>query len=176
MQYKELLAEAIENEANWRDMKADEYPDDDRNTKAARSLHGLATYVRSLAEDDRRLKVLEQLTGSDWPINGEEIREALKRVSLHQTVPPSAALDSLAEPAALDLRSLCDTSSTPSQILEELETAEPLFALALSAELEDRVADDTRQLVHQARDIGASWSVIGALTGMSRQGAQKKYG
>jgi len=39
----------------------------------------------------------------------------------------------------------------------------------------DRAEDDLADAVREAHSLGASWAVIGATIGMTRQGAHKKY-
>lgn len=48
----ELLAEVIDDQAEWRRRNARAYPDDGRNARSARALADLAAFVRALPEDD----------------------------------------------------------------------------------------------------------------------------
>ena len=52
----------IDEQARWRREKAEEYPDDGRNERAANGLVELAEYVRSLPENDERLRELMSLS------------------------------------------------------------------------------------------------------------------
>jgi hypothetical protein len=53
---REFLAEVMEETANWRRSKAEEYPDDPRNLAAAGTLEEWAKDVRSLPDDDPALE------------------------------------------------------------------------------------------------------------------------
>src|ERR1700729_4217984 len=50
-----FLAEELFSTAVWREGKADEYPDDDRNLPAAEHLADLARQILALPDDDPRL-------------------------------------------------------------------------------------------------------------------------
>lgn len=52
---RNALAATLEANAQWRERKAEEYPEDDRNAKWAERLHRVADYVVKLSEDDARL-------------------------------------------------------------------------------------------------------------------------
>jgi PIN like domain len=67
---KETLAEDFELKAEWRDQKAEEWPDDTRNARAAEGLRGLAQYVRTLQDDDPRLRRLARVWSSGHPDGG----------------------------------------------------------------------------------------------------------
>jgi len=67
---KETLAEEFLRQAEWRDQKAGEYPDDPRNARAAEGLRGLAEYVRNLPDDDPRLRRLAEAWSSPDPVDG----------------------------------------------------------------------------------------------------------
>jgi hypothetical protein len=54
-----MLAQDFEDKAEWRDTKADEYPEDGRNERAAKGLRELAAYVRALPDDDPRLQAID---------------------------------------------------------------------------------------------------------------------
>jgi antiviral defense system Shedu protein SduA len=62
---KTMLAEDFESTADWRETKATEYPEDDRNLRSAEGLRSLATYVRALPNDDPRLLAIEAVLSSD---------------------------------------------------------------------------------------------------------------
>jgi hypothetical protein len=79
-QARRALAEAIKGEAEWRRKKADEYPDDRRNTQAANGLEELAAYVLTLPEDDPRLRDLTALAGGkDVFVFGQQASQTLSR-------------------------------------------------------------------------------------------------
>lgn len=48
--YKAWLADYIEYQASWREEKAEQYPDDERNTQSARCLQRLAENLRNLPD------------------------------------------------------------------------------------------------------------------------------
>ena len=61
---------------------------------------------------------------------------------------------------------------------EDLEVAdtEVLRAIATLAEHREQVDDELAEAVHAARRCQRSWSEIGAMLGVSKQAAQRKYG
>jgi hypothetical protein len=68
---KDTLAQDFERQAEWRDQKAEEWPDHHaRNARAAEGLRGLAEYVRTLPDDDPRLRRLGQVWTSPHPDPG----------------------------------------------------------------------------------------------------------
>ncbi len=78
---QEPLALCFDWQAEWREHKAEEYPDDYRNTNTALALRELAKYVRSLPHDhqllvalDTHVRVDDQETG--WMASEEGSRRA----------------------------------------------------------------------------------------------------
>ena len=61
---------------------------------------------------------------------------------------------------------------------EDLTTAdtESLRAIAELAERRDEIDDELLEAVRAARRANRSWSEIGAMLGVSKQAAQRKYG
>ncbi|HEX7099374.1 MAG TPA: hypothetical protein VF377_09025 [Acidimicrobiia bacterium] len=57
---REAVASYFEQVARWRDEKAEDYPDDPRNLRAADGLREAAAYVRSLDPADSRLVLIDQ--------------------------------------------------------------------------------------------------------------------
>lgn len=55
------LADYVQTTARWREMVAEDYPDDDRNMHSVETLDDLAEWVRRLPDDDHRLARL-----GDW--------------------------------------------------------------------------------------------------------------
>lgn len=55
------LAEYLYEQARWRDLNAEEHPEDDRNRRSAEGLRALASHIYNLADDDDRLYVLAAL-------------------------------------------------------------------------------------------------------------------
>jgi len=68
---KDKLVNYFIDQANWRDGKAEEYPEDARNAVAAGGLRELAAYVAALPDDDQRLVMLAALDplDADTPFN-----------------------------------------------------------------------------------------------------------
>lgn len=58
---RQRLAHYLYEQARWRDMNAEENPEDDRNRRSAEGLRALASHVHSLRDDDERLYVLAAL-------------------------------------------------------------------------------------------------------------------
>lgn len=58
---RQRLAEYLHEQARWRDMNAEEHPEDDRNRRSADGLRTLASHIQSLPDDDERLYVLAAL-------------------------------------------------------------------------------------------------------------------
>jgi hypothetical protein len=68
---KEPLAQDFEVKAEWREQMAAEWPDDaTRNARAAEGLRGLAEYVRTLPDNDLRLRRLAWAWSSPHPDGG----------------------------------------------------------------------------------------------------------
>jgi hypothetical protein len=59
--YAGLAADYLEEQAAWRQRKADEWPDDPRNARSAAALAAAATYVRQLDDSHRQLDLLAGL-------------------------------------------------------------------------------------------------------------------
>lgn len=58
---RQRLSEYLYEQARWRDLNAEEHPEDDRNRRSAEGLRALASYISNLAGDDERLFVLAAL-------------------------------------------------------------------------------------------------------------------
>ncbi|HSJ44397.1 MAG TPA: hypothetical protein VK923_06935 [Euzebyales bacterium] len=58
---RQRLADYLYEQARWRDLNAEEHPDDDRNRRSADGLRSLASHVHNLDDDDERLFVLAAL-------------------------------------------------------------------------------------------------------------------
>ena len=58
---REWLVQSLESSADWRERKAEEYPDDARNATCAAALAQAAREVAALPDDDPRLVTLERL-------------------------------------------------------------------------------------------------------------------
>jgi hypothetical protein len=59
--YREQLVHSLEDSAEWRAAKAEEYPNDERNRRSAEALEAAARQVAALPDDDLRLRRLVRL-------------------------------------------------------------------------------------------------------------------
>lgn len=66
-----FLAQELYSTAVWREGKAAEYPDDDRNLPAAEHLAGLARQILALPDDDPRILRIEDAVQAIADANGE---------------------------------------------------------------------------------------------------------
>jgi len=55
------LVEYLYEQARWRDLNAEEHPEDDRNRRSADGLRALASHIHNLPDADERLFVLAAL-------------------------------------------------------------------------------------------------------------------
>jgi hypothetical protein len=62
---KEYLAKVLLQQADWRDYKAEEYPDDERNGKAAQLLRDTAARVVELPDDHTLIRRTNEYVGDD---------------------------------------------------------------------------------------------------------------
>jgi hypothetical protein len=72
------LADYLRQQADWRDSKAEEYPDDTRNEQSARALRSLAEYVDSGEADARMpwiVPAVEAHLSEDFTLGAEAQRE-----------------------------------------------------------------------------------------------------
>lgn len=113
MSAKQATVNSLIAQAEWREGKAEEYPHDKRNPRAAKALRAAAEYVAALPDDDSRLRVLDGArVPDDFLIRGAELGDVLRRVGFHYTLSggrypqaldePEAILDRLAEAAVED--------------------------------------------------------------------------
>jgi hypothetical protein len=58
---RQRLTDYLYEQARWRDLNAEEHPEDDRNRRSADGLRALASHIQSLVDDDERLYVLAAL-------------------------------------------------------------------------------------------------------------------
>lgn len=58
---RQRLTDYLYEQARWRDLNAEEHPEDDRNRRSADGLRALAGHVGGLQDDDERLYVLAAL-------------------------------------------------------------------------------------------------------------------
>ncbi len=82
MTIREKLATTVDWQAEWREHKAEEYPEDPRNGLAAQTLRALAGYIRALDDSDPRLVGFQAFTdeGLDHVVLGPETHYFLSRI------------------------------------------------------------------------------------------------
>lgn len=76
------LAEYFRYQANWRDAKAEQYPDDERNVQSARALRSLAEYVDSGEAETRDRWIIQALDAhlfEEFTFAGEEAQREVSR-------------------------------------------------------------------------------------------------
>ncbi len=78
------LADYLYEQARWRDVKAEEHREDNRNRRGAEGLRSLASHIHNLAAHDERLYVLAALDSDyDEPLRpGEEAERLTRRFRL----------------------------------------------------------------------------------------------
>ena len=119
------LADQFESRARWREMQAEEYPEDARNVWSSAALRELAAYVRSLPDDDptlRRLidddEVLGYFETGDG-LTGEEVDRMVSEYGFHGTDAPEVFLAGLVDQALADwVNSLADADPDGFKVLE----------------------------------------------------------
>lgn len=186
MEFKEALAQYFEEQSWFRQQKAEEYPEDSRNARAARGLLDLANYVRELPADDPRI-----VTIAAWnkPFDPDVINIA-PSAATGGPEPSRFRFDSVDESVDEFLTSFargCATSYAEStgqnyplveivELLEENEEAFPRGALALLAVVRRELDQLERRTVARLRDDEElSWEEIGELLGKSKQAAWEKH-
>ncbi len=99
MDVRDKLASTIEWEADWRERRSVEYPEDGRNAAAAAALRILAGHVLSLAPDDARIVPFGAFTDEDldYVVLGEAAKRYLSRVGFDRPADPDATLEHLAQ-------------------------------------------------------------------------------
>lgn len=99
------LAEYFRSQANWREGRAEEYPDDKRNEQSARALQSLAEFVES---DEPNVQVVAALEGDLHPdshaLGGEETARAVSRYGYGYPATDASHGDFLEELVQLCLR------------------------------------------------------------------------
>lgn len=78
------LSGYFRKQARWRELKAEDYPEDERNAQSARALHSLAEYVEH--EDAADLvAALERYLFDDHALGGEETHRAVSLYGFHRS-------------------------------------------------------------------------------------------
>jgi hypothetical protein len=104
-----ILSEYVRELALWREEKAEEYPDDERNTQSAEALNSLAQYVESEEVElmDPNVRFLNNLDAGGHIGIGESLHRLMSRYGFgyaaRSVVQHEAFLDELAVAALKDL-------------------------------------------------------------------------
>lgn len=116
MDIQTALGSYLSEQASWRDAKAYEYPDDERNRRCAEGLRLLGEHVAALPADDPRLVQLDAL---DWEADtgffmpGEEGARAASRFRFDNAdEPPDSFLSRFTEDCIVDA-TCTDVESAP---------------------------------------------------------------
>jgi hypothetical protein len=97
---REMISSYLREQADWRELKAEQYPEDQRNAQCAAGLRDLADHVDGLAEDDERIVVLSVAIpeGSDRFSPGEEASRLISRYRFSRPYEdPDSFLEHLAD-------------------------------------------------------------------------------
>lgn len=178
MNAQEATFDFLVEQAEWREKKAAEHPDDPRNLKSAFALRQLADFVLTLDPSDYRLKRLEILVcPSGIATPGEAANNVASRVGFLNGVvpPPSQSLRAFIDAALDDFRSDPTTIEPVEQlrfILDHEDSPEGLDAIGHLRVWLDSTED---QLVSRARIEGWPWQRIGDSLGQSKQAVWEKY-
>lgn len=185
---QEILAEAFENGARWRDDIAREYPDDERNKRSARGLRDLAVYVREISDDDARLLTLQDSRFGDLEaqfniVMDDEspypsyLRQNPAMFRFHDPDETVSATFGVFVKRWQAARVVSLIGNDPKQLIQR--AADGVFVgvdglLAVDA-LRTWVNDFESSCVRQARDDGATWDYIAQNLGQSTQAVWKRY-
>ena len=84
MSKAEVFANSCDAKARWREDKAEEYPDDQRNQRAADALHAAATWARTSEEAEEILGLLpDDVFTPDFLTLSEEGGQILSTYCFH---------------------------------------------------------------------------------------------
>lgn len=185
---QEILAEAFENGARWRDDVAKDYPDDERNKRSARGLRDLAVYVRELPDDDPRLRILEDSRFGDLEVHfnivmddespyPSYLRQNPAMFRFHDPDETVSATFGIFVKRWQAARVVSLIGDDPNQLVKR--AADGMFVgvdglLAVDA-LRTWVNDFEAGCVRQARADGATWDYIAQNLGQSTQAVWKRY-
>ena len=169
---RKSLAELLTGKADWREVKASEHPEDDRNLESAKRLRELADYVLSLSPDDARLSEFVD----PWMLFSSKVSHVAGRVGFDNL---DDNLDAaLARIAAATIRPAVD-DMTALGTREWLDIAEdpdrPMTGLEAVGLLYDWLVDRERELVLAGRVEGMSWAHIALCLDRSKQAVWEKY-
>ena len=81
--YREQLVHSLEDSAEWRARKAEEYPNDERNGRSAAALDGAARDVAAIPDDDPRLRRLVRLYEAGDAAVGDFLEEERYIIARH---------------------------------------------------------------------------------------------
>jgi len=175
---QEAVFDYFIQQAEWRERKAMEFPEDSRNQKSASALRQLADFVRTLSPDDYRVKRLALLvcsTGEAMP--GEEASMVASSVGFQAKIvtTPAESLRIFLEAAMRDFQAdprFLRPSEPLQFILDHQDAPESLEAMGYLRGWLNSIEDD---LVLKARVEGWSWQRIGDALGQSKQAVWEKY-
>ncbi len=175
---QEAVFDYFVQQAEWRERKAMEHPEDSRNLKSAFALRQLADFVRDLSPDDyrvRRLGLLVCPTGEAVP--GEEASMVASQVGFTSRIvtTPAESLRIFLDAAMRDFQadpSSIEVSELLQFIVDHQDSPEGLEGIAYVRNWLDSIEDD---LVLKARVEGWSWQRIGDALGQSKQAVWEKY-
>lgn len=150
------LAEYLYDQSQWREQKAQDYPDDDRNLRSATALADLAQWVSSLDDSDPRLLRLTEVTSNRelevFACLGEDGRRLISRHGFdrnHRMAPDDWLTEFVevfvSEDEASDLDEL--SGSLGDGDLEWMSETHPLVPHTVLAERVQRAAETISQLV-----------------------------
>lgn len=99
-----LLSDHLLDQSNWRSLKAEEYPDDQRNERAADALSDAGYAVAEIPDDDPRLVKMDNAHWFDDGLcsPGEHGREVIRGYGFYHAGNVERLLDDLADAADQD--------------------------------------------------------------------------
>ena len=174
------LSDYFVSQAEWREHKAAEHPDDLRNARAARGLRDVASYVRELPGDDPRLSAIavanhDQNAPDDVLYPGEEASHMASRFRFDD---PLEDMDRfLTRFVATFEREAIESMlpELPEDAAHDLDSQEPAVLLRAVRYFADNLEHWEQDATQRARTAGWTWDRIAAYLGKSRQATWKKH-
>lgn len=166
------LAELLVRQADWREGKATEHPEDSRNLESAKRLRELADYVLNLPPDDARLSELVD----PWMLFSSAVSHTAGRVGFDNLdddmdaalarITAAAIKPAIEDMTALGIREWLDIAEDPDR---------PMTGLEAVGLLNGWLADREQALVLAGRVGGMSWGHIALCLDRSKQAVWEKY-
>jgi hypothetical protein len=173
------LAAALEGNAEWREMKAAEYPEDERNEVAVILSKGLATEVRKRDDSDaqiRRLAALQALSPDLHSVGLENCDQVVSRIGFTKAAPSlETLLADLVDAAIDDYELFLDGNNDPSGPLALAQSDDPVVASVGIRYLRLWLADREEEVVAASRAAGQSWHQISRHLGRSVSALHERY-